>query len=596
MNRFLKSISLLVALLFLCACTATMNVQRPENTLEDPQKTESTSTEATNVDDSLPLIELSSDLLYDILSADFAYNNGQYKEAFNKFMEIAELTQDYRIAKRAAEISAREKNAEDALKAVKLWYQLSPNGAEAEKYLIGFLVIEDKKDELEDHILEALSRAPIGNRGALIYQYQQYLASDKDSIAALKVMENITSRYSDLPEAHIALSQMAFTNKNYTKAEEAAKEALRLKPDSELAVLTLAQAQVEPKVSIQTMTEFLKQYPDSREVRVANGRMLIGQKEYDKAQVEFKKILEKHPNDVMALYSLGLLAIQQNDYKNAEKYLKQYLNTPQKLQQKDAEAYQAIFLLAQLAEEQKNYKAALEWVAKITVDDDSESWVMAQTKRAQILVKEGKIKQARKELAMLRSEYPMEEERLVLAESQILRSANRIQEAYAFLKSNYKRYYSNINILYDFSLTAEKVKRFNEMEKALNRIIEMDKKNHLAYNALGYSLADRNIRLEEAYIYIAKALALAPEDPFIIDSMGWVLYRQNKLKEAELMLRRSYELLPEAEVMTHLGEVLWFSDQKKEAQTLFEKAYEKEPHNETLLDTIKRLNITVKSK
>nr|AIA18907.1 Tetratricopeptide repeat [uncultured bacterium] len=319
--------------------------------------------------------------------------------------------------------------------------------------------------------------------------------------------------------------------------------------------------------------------------------MLIAQKEYDRARREFEQVLVSQPDDLQTLYAVGLLSIQQNDYANAEKYLKRYLDIGKKSKKPEAESYQAIFLLAQMAEERKNYDAALEWIDRISEEGDSEAWMLGQIKKAQIFFKQGQIKEARSHMAGLRHAYPGEEERLLLSESQMLRTAQMNKEAYALLKTGVKKSPSNISLLYDFALAAEKVNRTDEMEVSLRRVIEIDPNNQMAYNALGYSLADRNVRLDEAHVLIAKALALSPDDPYVTDSMGWVLYRQGKLKEAELLLRRAYELLPEAEVMVHLGEVLWVSGQQEDARSLFREAAKKEPQSEILLETVKRLGV-----
>ena len=539
----------------------------------------------------LPHIYLDSDLLYDILVADLAYKRGDYRQAFEGMMAAAQRTGDYRLAKWAAEMTVREKKARDALDAVRLWYRLDPNPAEAEKYLIGFLVIEDKRGELEALLSASLEKAPASERGALMYQYQQLLLNDKDKEAAFQVMETVLAPYLDMPQAHVSLSQIAFANKDYARAQEEARKALQLKPDSELAVLTLAQAQADPVKSMETLTTFLAQYPMANEVRISVGRMLIANKAYDRAKKEFEQILATQPEDMMTLYSLGLLAVQQQDYRGAEAYLKRYLDVAKKSRKPDAESYQAVFLLAQIAEERKAYKTALGWIAQISGEDDSEAWMLAQIKRAQILMKQGKIKDARRSLVSLRMMYPQEEERFVLAEAQILRTAALNQDAYALLKASVKKAPDSLNLLYEFSLAAEKMGHYVEMELALKRILEIDSNHQQAYNALGYSLADRNIRLDEAHDLIAKAMALAPNDPYIVDSMGWVLFRQGRIKEAESMLRQAYALLPEVEVMAHLGEVLWLSGQQEEAKQFLMKARKKDPRNETLKETLKRLGV-----
>ncbi len=601
-DKHLKRNSLALLMLFLSACS-TVNTSETQNTLaqqnaetyaavqNDSLSEEETARVERLKEENVPSLYLSGDLLYEILVADLAYKQGEYENAYEGMMDVAKKTRDPRLAKRAAEIAAREKNSYDALKAVRFWHELAPNSSEAKKYLMGFLVLEDRWGELESFLSETLAKADPVERNALMYQYQQFLSNSKDPERAFKMMERLAMPYMHVSETHVALSQMAFSNKDIERAEKEAKEALRLKPDSELAVLTLAQAQKDPNQSIPTLTEFVKQYPNFREVRISLGRLLIGQNKYDEARAHFEYALTTQPDDMMTLYSLGLLAVQQEDYQTAEKHLKRYLELAKKTGKDEAESYQAIFLLAQLAEEQKNYKVAKTWLDKISEEDDREAWLLAQIKKNQILVKRGYIKKARKNLSTLRAEYPIEEEKIFLAEAQILRSVNLNKEVYNLLKTGSKKLNTSINLLYDYSLAAETMGRYDEMELALRRILEIDSNSHLAYNALGYSLADRNIRLEEAYVLISKALELAPEDPYIIDSMGWVLFRQGKFKEAELMLRRAYELLPEAEVMSHLGEVLWFSGQFDEAKTFFIKAKKTDPQNETFIKTIKRLNI-----
>lgn len=568
-------------------------VQNEEGARSNANRTESAAVASVQAqeDAGLPRVYLDSDLLYEILAADFAYKRGNYRQAFDGMMAAARKTGDYRLAKRAAEMTIREKKASDALDAVRLWYRLEPNSAEAEKFLIGFLIIENRRKELEALLSASLAKTPAGERGVLMYQYQQLLLNGKDKAQAFETMEKVLAPYLEMPEAHVTLSQMAFANKDHARAEAEAREALRLKPDSELAVLTLAQAQSDPVRSMETLAAFLEQYPGSHEVRISVGRMLIANKAYDRARKEFEQVLVSQPDDLMTLYSLGLLSIQQQDYRGAETYLKRYLDVTKKSRKPDAESYQAIFLLAQIAEERKDYKTALKWVGRISDEDDSEAWMLSQIKRAQILMKQGKIKDARRGLVALRMEYPQEEERLVLAEAQILRTAGLNQDAYALLKASAEKAPSHLNLLYEFSLAAEKVGRYAEMESALKRMLEIDPNNQLAYNALGYSLADRNIRLDEAQTLIAKAMELAPDDPYIVDSMGWVLFRQGKLKEAESMLRQAYALLPEAEVMAHLGEVLWLAGQQEEAKRFFMEARKKDPGNAALKETVRRLGV-----
>ena len=541
-----------------------------------------------------PSVHLDSNLLYEILVANFAQQQGDNRRAFRNMMRAAKKTRDPRLAMQAVEIAVSERKSREALQALRFWFELEPDSRDAERILFGFLLYENRYDELQTRLSAVLTKTPAESRGARIYQFQQLLSGSTDKAKAFRVLERVVRPYDDIPESHISLSILAFANKDTARALTEAHRALQIKPDSELAILTLAQAKPDPVRSIQALTEFLEKYPDSREVRIAKARMLISQKEYDKAKDEFEKVLTTDEDHVLALFSVGLLSIQNNDLSGAERYLKRYLDVLKKENRPDSESYEAIFLLAQLEEERKNYKAALEWIDTIVAESGSETSFLAQIRRAQILARMGRIKDAKSGLAALRAAYPAEEESLIMTEAQILRSVRRHRDAYTLLKTASRQTPSNINLLYDFALAAERVARYDEMEEALRSILALDPNNQMAYNALGYSLADRNTRLDEAYVLIAKALALAPDDPYITDSMGWILFRQGMLDEAELLLRRAYERMPDGEVIAHLGEVLWSLGRQDEALQIFREGKRKDPDNEVLKETIRRLGVRLK--
>ncbi|MEN9867199.1 MAG: hypothetical protein RL748_2789, partial [Pseudomonadota bacterium] len=214
-------------------------------------------------------------------------------------------------------------------------------------------------------------------------------------------------------------------------------------------------------------------------------------------------------------------------------------------------------------------------------------------RRASLLAKRGNLTQARALLKTLRADSTENKVLLVLTEAQILRNANQNKQAYAVLEAASKRFPTNTEVLYDYALVAEKLGRWQLMESTLRQVIKLAPNEHSAYNALGYSFAERNIRLPEAQELIEKALQLAPDDPFILDSMGWVQYRQGKLTEAEALLRRSYQLRADAEIAVHLGEVLWHKGQKQEAQKFWREAQSKDPKNDALKSTLARLNVSL---
>jgi tetratricopeptide (TPR) repeat protein len=243
-------------------------------------------------------------------------------------------------------------------------------------------------------------------------------------------------------------------------------------------------------------------------------------------------------------------------------------------------------LLGQIAEEQKLWPRAIEWYESVS---EGEHAVPARMRTANAIAKQGKLDEARAFLQRASADYPEQHVQLVVAEAQLLRDANRPRDAYEVLGQALKSEPDQPDLLYDFALTAEKLERFDVLETNLKKLIEVRPDHAHAYNALGYSYAERNTRLPEARKLIEKALELAPEDHFIIDSLGWVLYRQGDLKGALEQLRRAYDGRPDAEIGAHLGEVLWVLGRQDEANRIWQESLKTSPENETLLKTIKRL-------
>jgi len=557
----------------------------------DSQKTEAPALK-TDGSDPLPDVVLTRDILFRLLSADLAYQRGQWKTAYGISMRVAKQTRDPRIARRAAEIAISARQPAEAMTAVRLWHELAPHSEDATKYYLGFVLIGDDLAEAKPIFVQRLKEASLPVRGILMFQIQRLLAGTKGKAKAFALLEELLSPYMDTAEAHIALAQGAFNKGDKARAIAEAHKALTIKPDSELAVLTLAQSSENVAQAVQSLSVFIAAYPKSREVRLAYARMLVNQKKYEQARKEFEVVLELQPQDTSTLYSLGILSAQANDPKNAERYLTAYLDALEKQQGGERDPAQVMLLLAQLADERGDSDAALKWLAQIEPHSGRNAiYVSAQIRSAQISAKRGDLGEARRKLASLETTEAEEQVQIILAEAQIMRDANQTQEAFEKLEAGLKKFPKNTSLLYDYAMAAEKLDKLVVMEAALKKIMEIEPNSQQAYNALGYSLADRNLRLEEAYKLIDNALKLAPNDAFIMDSMGWVQFRLGKLKEAEDWLRRSYEKRQEAEVTAHLGEVLWVTGRQDEAKKIWREGVAKDPKNDTLKSTLKRLNV-----
>ena len=540
-------------------------------------------------DAGLPKVELTGNLLFQLTRAEFEFRGGEYQGPYLTMLSLAQQTRDPRLARRAAEMAITAKQADDALAALRLWRQISPDSDEAAQYYLGLVVLTDNFAEAEPILQARLAAMPPAARGLALFQAQQLLARAPDKDAANAMLVRLVAPYSNTVEAHVVLSQSAFARGAKADAAREARAALAMKPDSELAVLSLAQALDDDARVGALLREFLDGYPNAQEVRAAYARVLVNRKDYAAARAEFLILQKAQPDNPAHIYALGVLAMQMNQPAVAEQYLSRFLDVLATSNVEDRDASKVLVMLSQLAEECGDLKAALDWLDKVGADEPKMN-LAVQVRRAQLSAKQGDLAAARRILAGLSPAEPAERAQLIGVEAQLLSDAGKQAEAYSLMEKAVAKYPKNPDLLYDFALMAEKAGRVDVMEKTLRRVIAQAPDNQHAYNALGYSLADRNVRLPEALQLIRKAQQMAPADPFIMDSMGWVQFRMGNLDEAEAQLRRAYELRNDADIAVHLGEVLWKKGQKDDAIALWRAARAKDPRNDSLRTTLARLN------
>lgn len=542
------------------------------------------------IEDPLPKVKLSKDLLYDILRAEIAFQRGQWQIAYVILLRDAQQTRDPRLSKRAAEIALAAQRPNETLAAVRLWTELAPHSDEALQNYIGLIMLGDNISELAPLLMQRLAAAEPQTRGPMILQIQRLLSRARDQAAAFTILQDIVAPYPTLLESHLALAQGAYANRDASRARQEAQLALQRQADSELAILTLAQVTPNPNDAIQLIADFLQQYPDTREVRIAYARALVEQKHYEQARAQFQILLQQAPDDLTSLFALGILDVQTNRLAQADIKLQHYLEVLAAHPEDKRDPTAALLLLSQIAEEGDDIPAALKWLEQVK---PGAAYVSAQIRRSQLLAKRGDINGARQILQQTQADANKnrEQQQLIQAEAQILRDAERYQEAADVLTAGLKLLPDSTDLLYDYAMTCDKLGHYQAMETALRKIIATAPNSQHAYNALGYSLADRNIRLPEALKLIQKAISLAPQDPFIADSLGWAEFRLGNLLEAERQLRRAYGLRPDPEIAVHLGEILWARGNQDEAKQLWREAQSKAPQNEVLNSTLHRLNV-----
>lgn len=528
----------------------------------------------------LPGGRLDSDLLYKFLLAEIAAQRSNYEVAAQAYLDMARTTRDPRIARRATELALQGRLNSLALEAARLWLATEKDSAAAKQTLAALLVNTNDLRAAKPLLQEMLA-ADAAEAGPALLQLHGLLARHADKSAVLGLVKDLTKPYLQLPEAHFTLSQAALAANKYDAALSSIREALRLRPQWEAAALF--QAQILTRESRAKALDFLKTYlaanPDAQEVRLNYARQLIGDKRMDEARAEFQRLLDRNPDNADIAVTVALLSLQLNDLDVAEAQLKRVLE----LDYRDPDGVR--FHLGQVSEERKRYDEAEKWYLSV---EGGEQFVMAHARYAFMLGRQNRVTEARAHLQSLQAQNDAQRVQIVQSEAQLLREVKAYPESFDVLKAALDARPDHPELLYDLALAAEKIDKLDLVETSLRRLIALKPDNAQAYNALGYTLADRTNRLTEAREYIEKALALAPDDPFILDSMGWVLYRLGNYGEGVDYLQRAYRQRPDPEIAAHLGEVLWKQGKKAEAEQVWRAALGENPDSDELLEVIRK--------
>ncbi|KVH65640.1 hypothetical protein WJ41_26025 [Burkholderia ubonensis] len=536
----------------------------------------------------LPSVPLTSQIVYQVLAAEVALQRNQPAPAFQTYLALARDTRDPRMAQRATEIALAAQSPADALSAANLWRQYAPDSNRASQVDAALLVLAGKPADAQPMLARELARATGDTRGPAILALQALLARGADRVGGLAVLRDMLKNDMNRPEAQLAIARQQLAVDDKDGAAQSLKQALQIRPDYLPAALMLSQmGPAERAAGIASFEKYVQQNPKSRDARLALSQLYLADERLDDAQKQFETMRKLDSKDPTPLMALALIKIQQKKLDDATAYLKQYVQLGAK--QPNADVGQGYIYLAQIAIDQGNDATASQWLDK--VDQTSQHYLPAQITRAQLLQKQGKTDEARKVLDNLPVNDPRDAAVIARTDASILFTAKRYGEAEMRLSRAVADFPDDPDLRYDYAMAAEKTGHYATMEQQLRELIRTQPDNPQAYNALGYSLADRNQRLPEASKLIEKANALAPNDAYIMDSLGWVKFRMGDTAGATKVLRRAYDLQPNAEIGAHLGEVLWKSGAQEEARTAWRAAQKLEPDNDTLVQTLKRLQI-----
>jgi tetratricopeptide (TPR) repeat protein len=577
----------MLALLWLvtgCATQATQSAGAAANANEEDMEAAAQAAVPEDESATVPEVELTSDLLYETLLADIAARRGHLDVSVKLYQKLVKKTGDPRLAERATRLAVYGRMTEEALESAEQWVELDPHNLEARQLVTALYIRSGQPDKALPHVEEILAATrDQADNGFMVVA--GLLSREQDKRAALKVMEQVIANRQDDPDALYAYSHLAARLGEDDTALTTIDQVLIMRPDWQSAVIHRARvlkALERNTQALKYLGDQVRDNPEVPEYRLVYARMLADDDKLDEAYEQFVSLVELQPDNEDALFAAGFIALQLEQLDDAERFLSQLRETGQR-------GYEVNYYLGRLEEMRGNDDAAVDWYASIR---NGEHYLNAQTRIIVITARAGDIARAREQIDLLRAKRPAQRLRLYLVEGEILADAEQYEDALQVYNQALEEIPDNADLLYARAMVAEQVDRLDVLEADLKKILARDPNNAEALNALGYTLADRTTRYDEAVEYIKRALELRPNDFFIVDSMGWVQYRLGNHDEAVKYLRRALEIKADTEVAAHLGEVLWVMGKKEEARQVWQRALDSSSDRKSrvVLEVMQRLD------
>ena len=559
---------------------------------------------------------LDAKLFYQLIIGEIELRSGEAGTAYQVLLDAARKTRDAQLFRRATDIALQARAGDQALESAKAWRTALPESIEAHRYVIQLLMALDRGAETVEPMKSLLNITPAAERAAQIAALPRFFGRAQDRKLAANLIEPVLQPYADAPATSnavsVALGRSWLLGGNPARALELAQRAHTQDP-SAVAPAQLA-LELLPATAAAEMivTSHLKAQPASNGIRLAYSRMLGGSQRLADAVVQLDAVTRSEPQLAPPWLMLGALHLELRKPQEATAALLQFVAlvnsdapaandaapaapaAPASVDDGDEPVApdrgltQAWLMLAQAAEQLRNFPAAEGWLAKVS---NPQQALAVQSRRASLMAQQGKLGEARELIRKTPEMGESDGRAKLLAEVQLLREQKQWSEARSVMAQANQKFPDDVDLLYEESMLDEKLNRMDEMERLLRRVMTLKPDHHHAHNALGFSLAERNLRLPEAKALIQRALELAPGEPFITDSLGWVEYRLGNRDEALRLLRGAYQSRPDVEIAAHLGEVLWVSGQRDEARRVLRDAHARDAVNDVLSETLARLKV-----
>lgn len=568
MNR---SSALLLALVLLSGCQA----------LAPTSPDDSSAAEDVSSTPEKPTVysSFSEDTLYSLLSAELAGQRNRLDIALDNYVTQAINTQDPGVSERAFRIAEYLGADQAALDTSLIWVKNAPDDIEAQRAAAIQLARNGRYDESLVYMEKVLQA-----KGDTHFDFLALAAIETDADTRAGLQKSFDSLLAKHPDNGQLIFGKALLMQQDGDAEGALKLLEKNPPQNGEVAPILLRARLLQSLNrgdeaLPLLKKSVSQYPDDKRLGLTYARTLVEQNRMAEAKVQFASLVEQYPEDDELRFSLALVCLEGKSWDEAEGYL-------QELIERDSHIDSAHLNLGRIAEERNDPEGAL--VEYALVGPGSE-YLPAQLRQADILISHGRGAEASKKLASARGAQPDYAIQLYLIEAETLAANNQTDRAWSTLQQALKQYPDDLNLLYSRAMLAEKRNDLDQMERDLRAIIKREPDNAMALNALGYTLSDRTTRYTEAKALIQQAYDLNPDDPAVLDSLGWVNYRLGNLDEAERLLRQALERFPDQEVAAHLGEVLWANGKQREAKKIWGTFLKENPDSPILRKTILRL-------
>ena len=521
------------------------------------------------------------DSVYPLLLAEFALRRGAFDVALEQYSTQAPLLRDPGVSAHTTHLAQYLAREQEALEAAQLWVELDPDNLEANNTLAILLIRQGRNVQALPHFVLLARAGEEVNFPTVLNDFEQLSPADQAELS--RGVERLAREMPDNTQVLLTQAMIQAETRQFEASLATLRQVFTLEPDQKQAALLeakilLAQGSPQPFARLERM---LATDPQDTQVRLQYARMLTAT-DLAAAQEQFEVLSTQAPRNGELLLSLALLNRETGDNAAAKNYLRQLLALEQHVDE-------AHYYLGRIAEEDGDKQSAIYEYKQV---EEGREFVAANGRLGLIYISSGQLDEYHAHFNHLRAEYPDRTEQLYGVEADLLARENEVAAALAVINEALQQMPDSTALRYARAMLAEQQGDLALLESDLRRIIATEPDNATAMNALGYTLANRTQRYEEAYSLISQALALQPNEPAIMDSMGWVLYRMNRNEEALDYLTRAYAAFPDPEVAAHLGEVLWVSGDTDKAKQVWQGALLKDPDNVVLVETLQRLEVT----